>query len=187
MKKDFQSNFLVRMREASEEIHCVRSLTGGAMLTGISAILNRFTIVLTPYLRISFAFLAVALTGMFYGPFLAGMMGVVVDLLRYMVVGGGQYFPGFTLNEFLVGFLYGFFLYRKPVTIGRVFLAKLAVMLLINFCLTPLWMSILYGDSFIVLLSARILKNFIMLPVETAMLYVVCKRAGELKICKPCR
>lgn len=171
-----------RLHEASREMYRLSSLTGAAMLTALSAVVNRFTISFTTTLRLSFAFLTVGLCGMLYGPIMTGIAGVAVDLLRYLVIGGGYYFPGFTLNEFITGFLYGWFLYKKPVTLPRVFLAKLSVTVLINLCLTPLWLSILYGDAFIVLLTARIAKNLIMLPVETAMLYVVCRKVGQLRV-----
>ena len=53
--------------------------------------------------------------------------------------------------------------------------------MLINLLLTPLWLSILYKNAFIVLFAARIVKNVIMLPIETAILYVVCKKAATLR------
>lgn len=171
-----------RVRESTQELNQLSSLMGGAMLTGLGTIINRFTISFSATLRLSFGFLTVGLCGMLYGPVLTGLMGIAVDLLRYLAVGGGAYFPGFTLNEFIVGFLYGYLLYHKPVTLPRVFLAKLSVTLLINLCLTPLWLSILYGDAFIVLLAARVVKNLLMLPVETLMLFVVCKKVGELRL-----
>ena len=170
-----------RFQASAKELERLSSLTGSAMLTGIGAILNRFTISFTTTLRLSFAFLAVALCGMFFGPVLAGLMGVASDILRYFLIGGGQYFPGFTLNEFLSGFLFGLFLYRKPISLPRVFFARLSVVVLINLILTPLWLSILYKNAFIVLLATRIVKNLIMLPRETAILYVVCKKAASLR------
>lgn len=167
------------VQDSMEELHSIRALTGSAMLTALGTILNRFTISFTTTLRLSFGFLAMGVAGMLYGPMLAGLMGVAVDLLRYLVI-GGEFFPGFTLNEFLTGFLYGLILYHRPVTLKRVFAAKLSVTLVINFFLTPLWLSILYKDAFVVLLSARIVKNLIMLPIETGLLYFCCKKVRSL-------
>lgn len=164
------------------ELRRLSSLTGAAMLTALGTVLNRFTISFSAVLRLSFAFLTVALSGMLYGPVLTGVMGIVGDLLRYLVVGGGFYFPGFTFNEFLAGFLYGCFLYKKPVTLLRVFLARFTVVVIINLVLTPLWLSILYQDAFIALVSVRIVKNIVMLPIETLLLYALCKRAAVLPL-----
>lgn len=182
VQKNVIEDFRWRIHQSSKEMSRLPALMGGAMLTGVSTVINRFTVSFSSTLRLSFGFLAVGLCGMLYGPMLTGLMGIAVDLLRYLVIGGGMYFPGFTLNEFIAGFLYGAVLYRKPITLPRVFMAKLAVTVVINICLTPLWLSILYGDAFIVLLTARIAKNLIMLPVETLMLYGVCKKVGELQL-----
>ena len=94
---------------------------------------------------------------------------------------GRPVFSRFSFNEFLSGFLFGLFLYRKPISLPRVFFARLSVVVLINLILTPLWLSILYKNAFIVLLATRIVKNLIMLPIETAILYVVCKKAASLR------
>lgn len=171
-----------RVRESAEQTRRLSSLSGSAMLAALSVVLGRFTIFFTPTLRLGFSFIATAAAGMLYGPVLTGLMGVVVDLLRYFIIGGGPYFPGFTLNEFLVGFIYGLFLYRRTPTIGRVLGAELSIMLLVHFLLNPLWLSMLYGDAFIALLSARVVKNLVMLPIKTALLYVICKRVVGLRL-----
>ena len=171
-----------RIRDAARELHRVSSLSGAAMLAAVGVVLGKFTIFFTPTLRLGFSFLSVAVSGMLFGPVLTGIAGIAVDLLRYLLIGGGPFFPGFTLNEFLIGFLYGLFLYRRPVTIGRILSAEISIMVLVHFLLNPLWLSMLYGDSFWVLLSARILKNVIMLPIKTALLYVVCKKVATLRL-----
>ena len=131
----------------------------------------------------SFTFLPIALSGMLYGPVLTGSLGAVVDILKYFTRNdGGAFFPGFTISEFIVGFLYGLFLYRKRVTLPRVFMARLTVTVVNNLFLTPLWLSMLYGDAFVALVASRIVKNIIMLPIETALLYVILKQVSALRL-----
>lgn len=51
----------------------------------------------------------------------------------------------------------------------------------VNIGLNTLWLSMLYGQAFHVLLPARALKQLVMVPVETALFYavvVVLQRAG---------
>lgn len=181
-RKKLFGNDLARLRDSARELDRLSSLMGAAMLTGLGAVVNRFTISFSAVLRLSFAFLTVGVCGMLYGPVLTGLMGVASDLLRYLIVGGGAYFPGFTFNEFLAGFICGLFLYRKPVTLTRVFFTRLTIVVLINLLLTPLWLSVLYGQAFVALLAMRVAKNVILLPVETLLLFVVCKKAGELRL-----
>ncbi len=53
-------------------------------------------------------------------------------------------------------------------------------MLLINLLLTPLWMRLMYGNSF-VLTGLRLVKNAVKLPLDTALLYCVLKTAEKYK------
>ena len=170
------------VRGSARELRSLRSLTGGSMLAALSVILNQFTIFFSQLLRLSFTFLAIGVSGMLFGPVLTGALGAVTDVLKYLVRNdGGFFFPGFTLNEFLRGFLYGLFLYRRPVTFGRVFAAQLSILLTITLLLNPLWLSLMYGQAFWALVSMRLVKNLILLPVESAMLFFLLKKVAALR------
>ena len=71
----------------------------------------------------------------------------------------------------LAGVLYGSFLYKKPVKLWRIAAAELVTKLVVNCFFNTLWISMLYGKGFFVLLPARIIKNAVMLPVDTAILF----------------
>lgn len=170
------------MRESARELKNVRSLTGASMLSALNVLIHlMFTFFVSTTQIISVAFLATAASGLLYGPLLTGVIGVATDLIKYMLRPNGGFFPGFTFNEFVIGFLYGLILYKKPVTLARTFAARVAVTVLVNLFLTPLWLSMMYGKAFIVLVSARLLKNIIMLPLETALLYFILKKVAEIR------
>ena len=117
-------NFLADIRESANQIKQVRSLTGGAMLTAINIILNGMRIIVSSFLEISFAFLAIAAAGMLYGPVMAGIIGVLADTLGFFLSpANGAFFPGFTLSAFLSGFVFGLFFYKKKITLKRVIAA----------------------------------------------------------------
>lgn len=160
---------------SAKELRKVGSLTGTAMLAALNVITNQFTIILSATLQIGFSFLTVGVSGMLYGPVLTGLVGVATDLIKYMLLSNGGFFPGFTLNEFIIGFLYGIFLYQKPVSWKRIIAAQLCVTLVINLFLTPLWLSIMYGKAFWVLVAGRLLKNVLLFPIDVALLYFVAK------------
>ena len=106
---------------------------------------------------------------------MAGFAGIICDNIKYFLNPSGPYMPLFGLNEFLTGFIYGLFFYKKELTIKRVIAARLTVVLLINMLLTPLWLHMLYGNAFIVLVQARILKNILLFPIDVFLLYTVLK------------
>ncbi|MEG1550613.1 MAG: folate family ECF transporter S component, partial [Ruthenibacterium sp.] len=80
-------------------------------------------------------------------------------------------------------FLYGCWFYKRPVTLLRTFLACLSVVLVVNFCLTPLWLNIMYGNAFIIT-SVRLIKNCIKLPIDTALLYLLLKTVEKQQLPK---
>jgi len=172
--------YLNNLKSSTKEMKSISTIAVCGMLIALNAVLRQFTIIISDILQISFSFLTVSTAGMLFGPIVGSAMAGVSDIINYVVRPDGPFFPGFTLNALLTGFIYGMILYKKPVTILRTLTAKVIVMVLINFLLNPLWLSILYGKSFIVVLSARILKNLIMLPINTGMLYMVLKFVSKI-------
>lgn len=167
---------------SARELKSVRALTGAGLLAALNVIINQFTIFFNQFMRLSFSFLTVGVSGMLYGPFVTGAVGAITDILKFIFHSdGGFYFPGFTFNEFLVGFLYGIILYRKPVTMKRVLAARLSVVCIVSLFLTPLWLSLMYGQAFWAVVAGRIVKIIVMLPIETVMLYFVLKKVSEVK------
>src|SRR5699024_4233556 len=161
------SDPLTRLRvDAVRELHDPRTLATAAVLSAVHLVLNQFTIPVSQLLEVGFDFLAVAAIGYLCGPWVAGLSGIVTDLLGYILRPNGPYFPGWTLSAILVGVLYGLWLYRRPIKLWRVVLCKLNMVLLFNFLLTPLWLHITYGQSFVVLSSLRLVKNVIKFPLD---------------------
>ena len=71
----------------------------------------------------------------------------------------------------LAGLIYGCLLYHKPLSIKRIVIAEFLVKLIVNCGLNTLWISMLYGKAFFVLLPMRLLKNVIMLPIDSAVVF----------------
>ncbi len=174
-------NFAVRMRLAVAELYRTATLTGCALCAALDLVLNQFTIPVSTMLEIGFSFLASASCAFLFGPFAAALMAGTADILGFFLRPNGTFFPGFTLNAILAGLIYGFWLYKKPVSLVRTFCACLTVVLSINLILTPIWLHILYGNT--ALLSAmRLIKNAIKLPVDTLLLYTTLKAVGRMRI-----
>jgi ECF transporter S component (folate family) len=148
-----------------------------ALLIALEIILTRFLSIETPTLRIGFGFLPVAIMAILYGPWWTGAAGIVGDLVGMTLMPKAAFFPGFTFTAFLTGVIFGLILFKKPITWTRSFSAALAVNIICSLCLDTLWLSIMYGDSFLVLLPMRLIKVIIMIPVETILIYTVWTRA----------
>ena len=176
------SDPLTRLRvDAVRELHDPRTLATAAVLSAVHLVLNQFTIPVSQLLEVGFDFLAVAAIGYLCGPWVAGLSGIVTDLLGYILRPNGPYFPGWTLSAILVGVLYGLWLYRRPIKLWRVVLCKLNMVLLFNFLLTPLWLHITYGQSFVVLSSLRLVKNVIKFQLDILLLMLVLKTCERVR------
>ncbi|MDO5014974.1 MAG: folate family ECF transporter S component [Clostridia bacterium] len=169
-------------KNAIKNLKNLRAITGTAILSALHTVLHFFTTVLISQTsRITLGFLTFALCGYLYGPILAGIMGIIVDLLDFAIKNdGGAFFVGFTFNNFLNGFLYGLFLYQKKLTPLRIFLAVLTVNVVISLGLTPLWLSVLYGKGYLFYVSQRFVRILITIPIQTIVLNIVLNKADEM-------
>lgn len=147
-----------------------------ALLVAINVILTRFLSINTTFLRIGFGFLPVAVAGIAFGPFWGAVCGAVGDVLGMIIYPTGEFFPGFTVTAILTGFIFGLFMYRK-YTLARNIIACTIVCLILNLCLDTLWLSIMYGKGFMVLLPARIIKSAVNIPIYTALIHIIWGKA----------
>ncbi len=149
-----------------------------AMLIAINIVLSRLLAInITPTLRITFGFLAVALIGIRFGPIMAGLGAGIADVLGFFIFNssGGSYFPGFTLTAVLSGVVYGIFLYKKKCNLVPILIAASIVVIFLELGLNTYWLSMLYGKGFLVLLPPRLIKSAIMIPTQTGLIFAIWK------------
>ena len=128
---------------------------------------------LGPYIRIGFSGLPNRIVEYLFGPIVGCIFGGIGDIVKFIVKPSGPFFFGFTFNAMLSGIIYGAILYKKPIHIGRIFVAELIIKVLINCVLNTLWLDMLYGKGFFAILPMCVLKNAIMLPIDTIILFIV--------------
>jgi ECF transporter S component (folate family) len=171
------------IHSSANELKKPSSLTGAAMLTALNVILFLFfSIQITTFIRFSFSFLPLAASGALFGPVVGAIVGGVGDLLNFLIKPTGAFFPGFTFNAILTGAIYGLLLYRKPVTLLRVFVTKLIITVVVELFFGTLWLSMMYGEGFLAVFPARAVKNLILLPVETGLLFGMLKVMERFRV-----
>lgn len=159
-----------------------RTLAVCALMIALNIILGYFNLWLSNYLRIGFGFVTQPIVTMLFGPLAGCMTGMAQDIVSYLLNPvGGAYIPTYSLCVGISGMLYGVVLYRKPVTLGRVFLAKFLVIVLSNILLNSIALAPTVGSGFIGILPARILKNLLLLPIQTVVVYMILKFVSQLK------
>lgn len=153
-----------------------RKLSNLGLLIALQIVFSRYISINTPIIKIGFGFLPVAIIGILYGGWTAGICAVISDIIGLMLFPTGAYFPGFTLTEFLTGFTYGYFLYNKPKTWYRTLAPVTIVCILLNLLLNTYWLTIILGKGYLALLPTRAIKNFLMIPVQLITITLVCEK-----------
>ncbi len=170
--KKILADLLKTVKSSLRELTHTKNLVICGMMAALAVVLGYVaSIDIGPYIRIGFSSLPNRLVEFLFGPAVGCFFGGALDILKYLVKPTGAFFPGFTLNAMIAGVIYGLILYKKPISIPRILGAEFLAKLIVNCGLNTLWLSILYGKGFFVLLPARLLKNAIMLPIDTAIIF----------------
>lgn len=181
MRKFFNS-----FSDSASELTSLSGIAIAAMFTAMAIVLGYVTTIqFGNSIKIGFSFLPKDFGSFLLGPVTGGVINGLVDLITFILKPTGPFFPGFTFDAILTGFIMGIFLYKKPLKLGRVLAARIANSIIVNLFFNTLWISILYGKGFLALLPARAVKQIIMLPIETMMLYAILKAsesAGLLRM-----
>ena len=161
---------------SSQELKKVPALAACAMFAALAMILNSVaSISIGPYIKIGFSAIPNQLVDYLFGPVPGSLFAGVLDIVKYVLKPDGAFFFGFTFNAMLAAFIYGCFYYKKKLTLWRVLLAKLIVILVVNVFLNTLWLDMLYGKGFLVLLPARAVKNLIMWPIDSVIFFALTR------------
>ena len=174
---------LALISDSYHEFKHVNTITCCAMFGAMAIVLGSFaSINVTPNLKIGFGSLPNELVDYLFGPVVGAFFGGAMDLIKFMIKPDGGFMPGFTLNAMLAAFIYGMFLYKRPLSLPRMLVAKLVVAVLVNIILGTYWLSLLNGKGYLVILPARAVKNLIQWPVDSLIFFMVAKTLEKAKV-----
>ena len=143
------------------------------LLIALQIIFTRFlSIEIGQIIRISFAFIPMAMVGIAFGPFYGGTSAAIANLLG-AVLRGISPFPGFVLSAFLAGTIYGLILHKQPKKMWRITTAVALICGIVNIGLNTLWVHMLTGNPFFILLPIRSVQNGIMAVVMVFTIWAV--------------
>lgn len=158
----------------------VRGLVLISLFIALQIILTRFCSIQTPIVRIDLNFLAVSMCSIIFGPIWGGIAAAAADFIGVQLFpSSGAYFPGFTITMFLMGMTYGVFLHERKKSYANIACAVIIVTMFLSLFLDTIWITMLTGKGFIVLLPTRLTKAAIMLPVQILLIDRVWKTIGS--------
>ena len=149
----------------SKQKFSTRTLTTLAMLIAIEVILSRFLSINAWNIKIGFGFVPVVIAAILYGPLAGGIVGALSDFIGALLFPIGTYFPGFTLSSFLMGVVFGLFLYKKQSWLQG--LAAVGInQFILGLFLNTFWISVLYGSPYVPLLATRVFQSILLTVVQ---------------------
>lgn len=157
------------------------TLSVSAICVALYVILSMLQIPLSPSLKIVFASLMLGVSATLVGFFPSILVAIVADIIQHFLFPTGAFFIGFTINTVITAIIYSVLFYNQKITVTKAVIARALVVVICHLILTPIWLSILMGDTAVILNWPRVAKNIIMFPIDTALLYFVVKKAQDLK------
>lgn len=182
-----------KLKDSFSEMKNIHSLTAVAMLLALRVVLGMFANATLPFfgnnVKLSGAFLPIAVAGSMFGPVAGAVVGAFGDIISFIIVpAGSPYFPGFTISGLLTGLIYGFAFYKNKVTVPRTIIAWAVNMILVETFLAAFWLYVLQGASssgvYLTILGARFISVALKCIPEILLIFAVGKLAAKIKIPK---
>lgn len=182
-----------KLKDSFSEMKNIHSLTAVAMLLALRVVLGMFANATLPFfgnnVKLSGAFLPIAVAGSMFGPVAGAVVGAFGDIISFIIVPtGSPYFPGFTISGLLTGLIYGFAFYKNKVTVPRTIIAWAVNMILVETFLAAFWLYVLQGASssgvYLTILGARFISVALKCIPEILLIFAVGKLAAKIKIPK---
>ncbi len=201
-------SFFSMFAKSLSELKQVRNLVITAFFIAVSMAVEMYSIDLG-FSKINFAFLAIAVIGMLFGPSVGFIAGCGCDVVGYLVHPDGGFLPVYIIVAGLQGMIYGICLYRRndshsilfvnnatekslDITLYlRALAARLIDVVLINLLINTklnLHYHFIPQEAYGTAVIARTTKNVIELVADIPMLFVLLpialtayNRLGSLK------
>lgn len=174
------------------EMKNIYSIVAIAMLLALRVVLGFFANATLPFfgnsVKITAAFLPITVTATMFGPFPAALVGALGDIITFMIAPSGMYFPGFTLNGFMTGLIYGLFFYKNNATLKNVIIAWFINTLTIETFVNAYWLYILYsggtGKTYMAYLITRFISEAAKCIPEIILIFALGKLTKNINIPK---
>lgn len=180
-----------KIKNSALEMRNVYSLSGIAMLLALRVVLGCFGNGTLAFfgnnIKLSGAFLPIAITGVMFGPIPAALVGAFGDIISLLIVPtGGAYFPGFTISGILTGLIYGFAFYKNEVSIARVVIAWVVNALTVEILIAAYWLYIINGAGPVAIyytyLVPRLISRAVLCIPEILLILGVGKLAVKIAL-----
>ena len=158
----------------------VREICTLALLTAITVLLSIYaTFRVGNAVKIPMKFVSVFVTGALFGPLPAALTALLGDVLNAFLVPVGPPLPQISFIEFVSGFIYGMFFYRRW-SFSKTYIACLAFCVALQgildiFATSYILYSVGYFPSYITSVSVRLLASVLKMVIQGIVIFAGAK------------
>lgn len=180
-----------------------------ALLIAVYIISDRFLSFNSQFFTINLSFIPAIITAILLGPFYGMLVYGLTDYIGAHLFPFGEYFPGFTLSSIINGFIYGLFLcpglrekfletklgktklgeklskilLPQGASVKRfiinLVISSLIVTIGVKIFLQALWLNLLYGKAYFVIIQTRIVTQTVMFIIQLVVAPAIYKMLGK--------
>lgn len=155
-----------------------------AILIALQVVISQFLTIHTEILKITLSFIPVVIAGRLYGALGAGLIAGIGDILQAFIFPVGAWFPPITLTSVAVGIVFGLFL-KKSDSFLSVLISVLITELFFSMFITPIWLYMLQGTDYWLLVVSRLPQIIVMTTVKLVLIPPVLKLTNKIGFVKP--
>ncbi len=162
----------------------LKTICFSAMLIAIEVVLNRFLSINTMGLKIGFSSVPIVIAALLFGGVRAGVIYGLADLIGALLFPIGPYHPGFTVSAFLMGMIYGLFLYKREKLgfFKNILPPVLFNCIVLGLFVNTAWVSWLYSSkSYWGWFIYRLPEYALLIPVSVALIPALFKLSRLLR------
>lgn len=147
------------------------------LLTAVSIALNALTMpVLTGTTAISFTYIPCFIAGAFFGPFAGALVGLIGDVLGFLIAPKGVYIPFITVSSVLLGLIPGLiFKIKKMNPYIKIALSFLLIFIFCTLTLNTIGLYIFFASKKTIgaYLALRLPNQSIIFAINVAIVYAI--------------
>ncbi|MDD4688194.1 MAG: folate family ECF transporter S component [Eubacteriales bacterium] len=160
----------------------VRKLCMLGMLTALTVLLAIYcTFRIGNAIKIPFKFVTVFVTAVIFGPVWGGVVGALGDILNALIVPVGPIIPQITAVEFLYGFIFGLFFYKKKNYYMNTVICAVVLSLVDIFVVSYILTSVGYFPGYITAISIRLIASVVKLGMYILVCVILKKHLGTFE------
>lgn len=180
------------MSKSKDNMGALVMLSSLAMLTALEVILSRLVpVVSSQQIKVSFAFLPVAIAAYLYGVKGGAIVGGVSDVIGALMFPVGEFFPGFTVTAILEGLCFGIFLGKKSDgkmnAFLRSFISVIITQVIFSLGLNTFWLSYMYHSPYWGVFVPRIVQTLVMIAVQSVIIPIFTEAFSKIRSIKMLR